>query len=185
VREGGTPLRATQASLCDSIPWLPTGRPLAFRRNWPRTSFGILGQAMSKENVQIVRQFGEHWARRDWDGMAELVDPNVEQLGTVGGVEEGSVRRGVSEIRRDYENVDETWDEHRIEIQELIDAGDRVVLFQREYQRGRSSGVELAVDAAVVVDLRDGRIVRVQGYMDRAAALKAAGLSEQDAQLDS
>lgn len=116
--------------------------------------------------------------------MAELVDANIEQHGTVGGVEEGGVRRGLSEIRREYESVEETWDEHRFETQELIDAGDRVVIFQREYQRGRSSGVELVVDAASIVDLRDGRVVRIQGYMDRAAALNAAGLSAQDAGRD-
>ncbi len=127
--------------------------------------------------MEIVRRFSECWERRDWNGMAELVDPNVEQHGTAGGVEEGRVSRGVDEIRRDYETVEETWDEHRVEIQELIDAGDRVVIFQREYQRGKSSGVELVLDAAVLVDLRDGRIVRVQGYMDRAAALEAAGLA--------
>jgi ketosteroid isomerase-like protein len=33
--------------------------------------------------------------------------------------------------------------------------------------------------------LRDGRIVRAQGYMDRAAALRAAGLSEQDGHAES
>ena len=131
---------------------------------------------MSQQNVEIVRRFAEGWERADWDGMAELADPNIELHGTVGGVEEGRVRRGVSEIRRDFESNEEIWDEHRVEIEELIDAGDRVVLFQREYQRGRSSGVELVLDAAVLVDLRDGRIVRLQGYMDRAAALEAAGL---------
>jgi ketosteroid isomerase-like protein len=136
---------------------------------------------VSRENVEIVRQFSECWKRLDWDGMAELVDPNIEQHGTVGGVEEGRVRRGLSEIRRDYESTEETWDEHRFETQKLIDAGDQVVVFQREYQRGRSSGVELVVDAAALVELRDGRIVRMQGYMDRAAALNAAGLSPQDA----
>ena len=45
--------------------------------------------------------------------------------------------------------------------------------------RGKSSGVELELEAAVLIDLRDGRIVRVQGYMDRAAALGAAGLADQ------
>ena len=133
---------------------------------------------MSQENVEIVRRFADCWERRDWDGMAELADPKVEAHGTVGGVEEGRVRRGVSEIRRDYESVEETWDEHRIEIEKLVDAGDRVVILQREYQRGRSSGAEVVIDAAVIVDLRNGRIVRVQGYMDRAEALEAAGLSE-------
>jgi ketosteroid isomerase-like protein len=132
---------------------------------------------MSRENVEIVRQFAECWARSDWDGTAELVDPDVEQHSTVGGLEEGRVLRGIDEIRRDYELVEETWDEHRIEMEKLFDAGDRVVVFQREYQRGRSSGVELEIEAAVIFDLRDGRIVRMQGYMDRGAALEAAGLS--------
>jgi len=131
---------------------------------------------MSKENVEIARRFIEGWQRADWDGMAKLADPGVELHGTVGGVEEGRVRRGVVEIRRDFESNEEIWDEHRVEIDELIDAGDRVVLFQREYQRGRSSGVELVLEAAVLIDLRDGRIVRLQGYMDRGAALEAAGL---------
>ncbi len=40
--------------------------------------------------------------------------------------------------------------------------------------------MELAIDAAVVFDLRDGRIVRVQGYMDRDVALEAAGVSAQE-----
>jgi ketosteroid isomerase-like protein len=131
---------------------------------------------VSQENVEIVRRFAEGWERADWDGMAELADPNIELHGTVGGVEEGRVRRGVGEIRRDFESNEEIWDEHRVEIQELIDAGDRVVIYQREYQRGKLSGVELVVDAAVLVDVRDGRVVRLQGYMDRDAALEAAGL---------
>jgi len=133
---------------------------------------------MSRTNVEIVRQFTEAWERRDTDVMVELVDPNVEQYGTVGGLEEGRILRGITEIARDYERVEEMWDEHRVEIERLIDAGDQVVVFQREYQRGRSSGVELVIDAAVIFVLRAGRIIRLQGYMDRAAALEAAGVSE-------
>jgi ketosteroid isomerase-like protein len=48
----------------------------------------------------------------------------------------------------------------------------------REYQRGKTSGIETEVETAVIIDLRDGRIARMQGYMDRAAALRAAGLSD-------
>ena len=137
---------------------------------------------MSQENVEIVRQVYESFNRRDWDSMADLFDPNVEQHGTVGGIEEGHVARGFREVRQIWEKEDdEIWDEHRFEPQEFIDAGDQVVVFQREYQRGKSSGVELVVDTASILDLQGGRIVRMQGYMDRDAALRAAGLSEQDA----
>jgi ketosteroid isomerase-like protein len=134
---------------------------------------------MSRENVEIVRRASEAFARRDWDSLADLLDPNVEQHGTVGGLGEGHVLRGVREIRQNWEREDdEIWEEHRIEPQEFIDAGDRVVVFAREYQRGRSSGVELVVETASILDVREGRIVRMQGYMDQAAALRAAGLPE-------
>ena len=136
--------------------------------------------------MEVVRRVFESLKRRDWDGMADLFDPNVEQHGTVGGIEEGNVARGFREVRQIWEKEDdEIWDEHRLEPQKLIDAGDRVVVLQREYQRGKSSGVELVVDTASIIDLRGGRVVRMQGYMDRAAALRAAGLPEQDARADS
>lgn len=101
---------------------------------------------MSQENVEIVRRFVECWRLLDWDAVAALVGPAVEQHPTVGGVEQ-RVLRGVGEIRADYETVEELWDEHRIEMD---------------------------VEAAVFLDLRDGRIVRLQGYPDRDAALAAA-----------
>ena len=136
--------------------------------------------------MEVVRRVFESLKRRDWDGMADLFDPNVEQHGTVGGIEEGNVARGFREVRQIWEKEDdEIWDEHWLEPQKLIDAGDRVVVLQREYQRGKSSGVELVVDTASIIDLRGGRVVRMQGYMDRAAALRAAGLPEQDARADS
>jgi ketosteroid isomerase-like protein len=139
---------------------------------------------MSQEGVEIVKRATESLERRDWQVMTDLFDPNVELHGTVGGLEEGKILRGLSEITRafDTEN-DEVWDEHRLEPQEFIDAGDRVVVLQREYQRSKS-GAELVIDTATIVDVRDGRIVRMQGYMNPAEAIEAAGLSEQDAHAD-
>jgi uncharacterized protein len=133
---------------------------------------------MSQENVEIVKRANEFLERRDWQGMTDLFDPNVELYGTVGGIEEGQILRGFSQVTRAFDTEDdEIWDEHRIEPQEFIDAGDRVVVLQREYQRSKS-GAELVIDTASILDLRDGRIVRIQPYMNPAEALEAAGLSE-------
>ena len=41
------------------------------------------------------------------------------------------------------------------------------------------------IDTATTLDLRDGRIVRMQGYMNPAEALGAVGLSEQDVRTES
>lgn len=53
-----------------------------------------------------------------------------------------------------------------------------MVVLLHEYRRGKGSGIELEDDTAVVVTVRDGRIVRIQGYMDQDTALKDAGLSD-------
>jgi ketosteroid isomerase-like protein len=136
---------------------------------------------MAEGNVQVVRQLYEYVNQRRWDLLAELLDPNVAQHGTVGGLEEGTVVHGRSGITELYEREADAWDQQSIEAERLFDAGDQVVVFQREYQRGRSSGLELVVETAAVLDLRNGRVVRIQGYMDRATALRAAGLSAEQA----
>jgi ketosteroid isomerase-like protein len=132
---------------------------------------------MSEENVTTVREAFEAFLRGDQEKTADLVDPEIEFHGTVGGLQEGQVAHGQSQIDEQFEEVDlEAWEERRLEAEEYIDAGDNVVVLLHEYRRGRGSGVELEAKTAVVVAVSGGRVVRIQGYMDRHAALEAAGL---------
>jgi ketosteroid isomerase-like protein len=141
---------------------------------------------MSQENVEVVRKLYESLNRRDWDGFAELCDSDVELRGTIGGLEEGKVILGVDGIKRVTEEEDtEVWEEHLIHPDTFIDRGDQVVVVQREYHRGKGSGIEVVADTAVVIELRNGRVMCIQPYMDPAAALEAVGLSKQDAHADS
>jgi ketosteroid isomerase-like protein len=134
---------------------------------------------MSQENVKLVREAVAAFAERDLEKAAQLVAPDFEFRGTIGGLQEGQVAHGVSEIDETFEAEDlEAWEERRLEPEEFIDAGDDVVVFLHEFRRGKCSGVELETKTAVVVSVSEGRVVRVQGYMDRSAALKAVGLSE-------
>jgi ketosteroid isomerase-like protein len=134
-------------------------------------------RGMSEENVELVRDFLDAALRQDWERAAELLDPNVEGHGTVGGLEEGQVCRGLLEMIHAFETVDlEAWEERRLDPEEFLHVDDLVVLLLHEYRRGSGSGVELENDTATLFTVRDGRIVRIQGYMDQDAALKAAGL---------
>jgi ketosteroid isomerase-like protein len=133
---------------------------------------------MSEENVEIVRDGFEAAMRQDWKRAAELIDPEVEMHGTVGGLEQGRVARGLAEIVNSFEVDDlEAWEERRLEPQKFLQNDDLVVVLLHEYRRGKGSGVELETDTAIVVTVHDRRVVRIQGYMDQAAALEAAGLS--------
>ena len=98
---------------------------------------------MSQENVEIVKRALDFLGRRDWPGItdADLIDPNVELHGSVGGLEEGNILRGPGEISQAFDKEDQdVWDEHRIEPRELIDAGDRVVVLPASTSAARAAG---------------------------------------------
>jgi ketosteroid isomerase-like protein len=72
----------------------------------------------------------------------------------------------------------EAWQLSRSELEDAIDAGDRVVVFTHNTGLARS-GLRLGVRVGHVLTLSGRKIVRWEYFgEDRAAALKAAGLEE-------
>ncbi len=70
------------------------------------------------------------------------------------------------------------WDGfHTGPIEELIEAGDQIVVFNRLVARGRRSGVEVDARWGAVFTFRDGKITRFF-LANCEEALEAAGLSE-------
>jgi ketosteroid isomerase-like protein len=133
---------------------------------------------MSQRNVEIVGQIYEAVGRDDPDGTARFFHPDVELHGTSGGLSDGSVARGIEAVRATFDTWDaEAWEQTRLSPREFIPVGDRVVVLQHERRRGRGSGVEVESETAVLFDLRDGLVIRLQGFMDQQDALEAAGLT--------
>jgi ketosteroid isomerase-like protein len=65
------------------------------------------------------------------------------------------------------------------EPERFFDVDDeRVLVFVRATSTGQTSGVAVETDVAHEVTIRDGWIVRVKVYRDRARALEALGLAE-------
>jgi ketosteroid isomerase-like protein len=116
--------------------------------------------------------------RRDLEYMTAFFDPNVEWQGTIGGLDEGRLRRGHQEVKRGFDEYYEAWERLDLRPEEIIDTGDELIVFVHEVARGRESGVVVETDTATVSTLREGMIVRVRGFMDRGEALEAAALRE-------
>jgi uncharacterized protein len=134
---------------------------------------------MSEENVEIVRRALEAWERGDMNAAADLLDPEVEWR-MPPNIPEAGTFRGRDEVVRRLEAFREAWEDLAVTVEELVDAGDRVVALVRYSGRGRASGVEIGgvTTDAQVWTVRSGQAVRVELYGGTAAALKAAGLSE-------
>ena len=99
--------------------------------------------------------------------------------------EEGGSVHGHDALRRYFERWSEAWDNFDFGPTEFLDAGDHVFVGVAMNGRGRGSGVEVRMEGWQVWLIRGGRAARCEEYSDRAEALEAAGLSEQDARAES
>ena len=136
---------------------------------------------MSEENVELVRRINEVFNRGDVEGVLALANPPPEFEFVPTGVlmpDLSSVERGPEGLRRVLEVWSGDFDDPHAELHELIDAGDQVFASFTLQGRGKHSGAETSWDLWGVLTVREGRLVRWQGFTDRDAALEAAGLSE-------
>ena len=134
---------------------------------------------MSQENVEVVRRILRAFAAGDRDEVLSLVDPEVV-VDATRRVLNPATYVGIDGVRQMFAGMDEAWEEVRLEGQEVIDGGDRVVVISRMIGTGKGSGVEVERPVnGQVWTIREGRVVRLDlGFTDREAALEAAGLSE-------
>jgi ketosteroid isomerase-like protein len=76
------------------------------------------------------------------------------------------------------QTFDLVWSEFRVEAEDFIDAGEKVVAIGRIRGRGRGSGIAVNGPVFMVWTFRDGSAVRQQWFADRSEALNAVGLQE-------
>jgi ketosteroid isomerase-like protein len=136
---------------------------------------------MSAENVEIVRK--AHAARnaRDLEEFVRCCDPEVAyQSGLEGAVEGrgGTGFQGHEGLRRWWRQQEEDWAEWSSEITAMRDLGDTLIVDCILRLRARATGIPFEASFVQVITLRNGLIVRGDDYLDRVAALGAAGLAE-------
>jgi ketosteroid isomerase-like protein len=139
---------------------------------------------MSQENVEVVRRLIEAWNRDERERVVPLervvpfLDPDVI-FDATRRIINPKTYAGIEGIGAMLAERDEVWGEFRMEPDEFVDAGDRVVAIGRWVGKGRGSRVEVNQPIADVFTLSGGRVVRCEiGYSNRAEALEAAGLRE-------
>jgi uncharacterized protein len=130
---------------------------------------------MSQENVEIVRRAFAY----EIDGVGDRAEaeaifhPDVVMTSVF-----EAPFHGWHAMRDDIERWASVWENLTVTIEEIIDAGEQVVLVAHHRGRGRGSGVEVDTRFYEVYTLRDGKVVRVDEFSERGNALQAAGLSE-------
>jgi ketosteroid isomerase-like protein len=133
---------------------------------------------VSQGNANVVRAVVEAQRRRDWQAFRRLYDPAIEWEDVSGLWGDWGMRRGFEEVRDAWLTWFQAFEQVDFEIEELVEAGDKVVALIRARARGRESGVVIDQRLPSVWTVRGGRVVRVRGYREAGDARDAAGLSE-------
>jgi ketosteroid isomerase-like protein len=132
---------------------------------------------MSRENVEVVRNYFRARDEGGREGVFEFLSPNVvwESRSDLPDTQRYCGHDGVRALFwRFREVLDDMW----FEAEDFILAGEQVVVPLRWGGRGKGSGVAVDERETWVFAVRDGVIVRVEEYRTTAAALEAAGLRE-------
>ncbi len=125
------------------------------------------GAALSA-NVELVRAIYEAW--NTGASSAHLIAPDLEYVNPPYAVEAGTVQD-----RAALGRVLDVYPDFSIELEQVIDAGDDVVVIGIARGTG-ASGVEVQWRQGYVWTVRDGKAVRFQWFNDPAEAREAAGV---------
>jgi ketosteroid isomerase-like protein len=131
---------------------------------------------MSQANVEIARRVFE-WKLGEVGDMEirSSFHPDVE-FRPLRAATEGAYRgiAGIKKFVADTEQVFEKFDFRY----DLLDLGERVLVWGQLHVRARQSGMETEFPMGGVFEFRDGKIVRWGDFGSKEKALEAAGLTE-------
>jgi ketosteroid isomerase-like protein len=130
---------------------------------------------MSQENVEIVREIWRAFRRGEFP--AEAFDEGIEWH-TAADLPDPEIARGPAAVQDMLAGGWATVVDPGLRVEELVDAGDRVLVRWRGWGRGRASGIEVDWHEAHAWEIRSGQVVEVREYRTWAEALEAVGLKD-------
>ena len=139
---------------------------------------------MSQENVESIRAVYERFSQGDFRASVDLLDPHVVLVlnpefapSLFTAAHEGALY-GVEAIAAYTRDLLDAWPDYTMEAEEIVAAGDGVLVGVCQRGIGRSSGVPTEGRYFTLWSFRGRKIIRIESFGERAEALEAAGMSE-------
>ena len=126
---------------------------------------------MSEENVELVRRIYDAWDQGE--SARNFIAADIEYVNPSYAVEPGT-RQG----RKSLAVVRDTYEDFKIKVERIIDAGDEIVVLAHYTASGPVSGVPVAGEHGYVWTVEERMAVRFKWFQSHGEALEAAGLSE-------
>ncbi len=121
---------------------------------------------MSHEDVEAFKRGLEAGNRGDIDGLLAELHPEIEWHSAL-----HALMGGQQTVFRGHDGV-----RTMIEMSEFRGLDDGLIAIGVTRTRGKASGAETKTPLALVTEIRNGKTISIQAFLDPAEALGAAGL---------
>ena len=128
-----------------------------------------------ESSVALVQRLYDAWAAGDTETALAGIDPDIEWIEPADNPD-GQARRGPEGVLASMAQWTQPFEDYAYEIMERTDLGAQVLFGLVQRGRGRASGVRVESRIWHLWTVKAGRAARLEMFMDRDAALAAAGV---------
>jgi ketosteroid isomerase-like protein len=131
---------------------------------------------MSERDAEVLREVYDAFNRRDLAAIERHCSPDISWRWGRHFFETDAL--GWPAVREFFDRWLESLPDTRVEVEQILDAGDRLVALLRQTGSGPGSGVGTEMTYAQVITFEEGLVRDVRNYLDREEALATAGQNE-------
>ena len=127
---------------------------------------------MSTGNLDIIRDHYAASARGDLEGMLAAFAPDIAWTEMAGFPYAGTYHGAAAIVANVFARIGAEWEGFRVDVDELLDAGDTIVAIGSYSGTYRETGKPMTARVVHVWRLRDGKAVAFEQFVD---TLEVAG----------
>ena len=137
-----------------------------------------------QENIKLLKRFYEAASRGDFGAARETLDANVEWIEpNVPGLWFSGTHRGADAVWKEVlRPTADKIEKLRVDMRKFYAVGDHVIAIGYFRGRGKITGKPLDSSTAHVCTMRNGKIVRLEGFHDSDGWLEMQGVAHVEPQ---
>lgn len=117
-------------------------------------------------NIKVVQELYQAFREQDYDTFSRLSTEDIEWIQNEG-FPGGATYKGASAVIEGvFKANNDKWSDFAYHIEEILDAGNSVIVIGKYSGRDRLSGKSMSAAAAHIYDLHDGKIARFRMFAD-------------------
>jgi uncharacterized protein len=130
---------------------------------------------MPQTDAEVIRNAYAAFGRQDIPAVLGAFDEEID-FHAITAIPNGGPHKGHDEVASFFQSLGTTYEELRVELDEVLDAGSKLVGIG--HLRGTARSTAFETPFVHVWTMRDGRALHMQEYIDPEQMLRALGWTE-------